>query len=73
MRVCIPSIKESNGSISVRLFFLFCSRVFISRSYENHFKIVIGNCKSRAVSIGLKVINALLEDCTELDYYNRHL
>ena len=26
---------QSNRSISVRLLFLFCSRVFISRSYEN--------------------------------------
>ena len=29
------SINQSNRSISVRLLFLFCSRVFISRSYEN--------------------------------------
>ena len=34
-RVCICSINQSNGSISVRLLFLFCSRVFISRSHEN--------------------------------------
>ena len=34
-RVCIHSINQSNRSISVRLLFLFCSRVFISRSYEN--------------------------------------
>ena len=27
--------NQSNRSISVRLLFLFCSRVFISRSYEN--------------------------------------
>ena len=33
--VCIRSIHQSNRSISVRLLFLFCSRVFISRSYEN--------------------------------------
>ena len=33
--VCIRSINQSNRSISVRLFFLFCSRVFVSRSYEN--------------------------------------
>ena len=32
--VCIRSINQSNRSISVLLFFLFCSRVFISRSYE---------------------------------------
>ena len=29
-RVCIRSINQSNRSISVRLLFLFCSRVFIS-------------------------------------------
>ena len=34
--VCIRSINQSNRFISVRLLFLFCSRVFISRSYENH-------------------------------------
>ena len=33
-RVCIRSINQSNRSIFVRLF-LFCSRVFISRSYKN--------------------------------------
>ena len=32
---CIRSINQSNRSISIRLLFLFCSRVFISRSYEN--------------------------------------
>ena len=34
-RVCIRSINQSNRPISVRLLFLFCSYVFISRSYEN--------------------------------------
>ena len=33
--VCICFIHQSNRPISVRLLFLFCSRVFISRSYEN--------------------------------------
>ena len=33
--VSVRSINQSNGSISVRLLFLFCSRVVISRSYEN--------------------------------------
>ena len=33
--VCIRFIHQSNRSISVRLLFLFCSRVFISRSYKN--------------------------------------
>ena len=31
----IRSINQSNRSIFFRLLFLFCSRVFISRSYEN--------------------------------------
>ena len=35
MRVCIRSINQPNCSFPVRLLFLFCSRVFISRSYEN--------------------------------------
>ena len=33
--VSVRSIKQSNRSISFRLLFLFCSRVVISRSYEN--------------------------------------
>ena len=33
--VYIRSINQSNRSISVRLLFLLCSGVFISRSYEN--------------------------------------
>ena len=34
-RLSVRSINQSNRSISVRLSFLFCSRAFISRSYEN--------------------------------------
>ena len=34
-RVRFRSINQPNRSISVRLFFLFCSRLFISRSHEN--------------------------------------
>ena len=34
-RVYIRSINQSNRSTSVRLLFLFCSRVFISKSYKN--------------------------------------
>ena len=34
-RVCIRLINQSKRSISVYLLFLFCLRVFISRSYEN--------------------------------------
>ena len=33
---------KSNRSISIRLLFLFCLHVFISRSYENH-----SNCTSQ--------------------------
>ena len=36
--VCILSTNQSNRSISVLLLFLFCSRVFIWRSYENRSK-----------------------------------
>ena len=34
-RVRFRSTNQSNRSICVRLFFLFCSRLFISRSHEN--------------------------------------
>ena len=34
-RVYIRSINQSNRYISVQLLYLFCSHVFISRSYEN--------------------------------------
>ena len=34
-RLSVRSTNQSNRSISVRLSFLFCSRAFISRSYEN--------------------------------------
>ena len=37
-RVSFRSINQSNRSLSVRLLFLFCTRIFISRSYENRFK-----------------------------------
>ena len=33
--VCIHSINQSNHSISICLLFLFCSRVYISRSFKN--------------------------------------
>ena len=32
---CIRSTNQSNRSIFIRLLLLFCSRVFISRSYES--------------------------------------
>ena len=34
-RVCVCLINQSYRSISVRLLFLFCLHIFISRSYEN--------------------------------------
>ena len=40
-RVCIRSINQLNSSISVRLLFLLCSRVFISKSYENRSYVII--------------------------------
>ena len=46
-RVCIRSINQSNCSISVRLLFLFCSRLFISQSYKNR-SIV---CRSKACTV----------------------
>ena len=44
-RVCIRSINQSHRPISVSLLFLFCSRVFISGSYENHSNIYRHLCK----------------------------
>ena len=43
-RVCSRLITQANRSVSVCLLFLFCSRVFIWRSYENRSKI---NIKTR--------------------------
>ena len=34
-RICFCLINQSNHSISVRLLCLFCSRVFVSRTFEN--------------------------------------
>ena len=39
-RLSVRSINQSNRSISVRLSFLFCSRAFISRSYENRSSVI---------------------------------
>ena len=44
---CIRSINQSNCSISVRLLFPFCWRLFISRSYKNR-SIV---CRSKACTV----------------------
>ena len=38
MHVCICLMNQSNCAISVCLLFLFCLRVFISRSYKNRSK-----------------------------------
>ena len=50
---CICSTNQSNRSISVRLLFLFCSRVFISRSYENRCNIKEKSC---TVCLSCKII-----------------
>ena len=56
--VCIRSINQSNRSISVLLLFLFCSRVFISRSYENR------SIKTVMIMIIMTVITIII-NCTE--------
>ena len=48
---CIRSTNQSNRSISVRLLLLCCSRVFISRSYENRSILLLCN-RSEHVSWG---------------------
>ena len=48
--VCIRSTNQSNRSISVRLLFLFCSRVFVLRSYENRSKAL--KCYNKSNSKG---------------------
>ena len=54
--ICTRSINQSNRYISVCLLFLFCSRVFISRSYEiapTNIVVVISNVdKTNSISPG---------------------
>ena len=50
-RVCIHSTKQSNHSISLCLLFLFSSRVFISRSYEN--RSISNECGTKQNSLHL--------------------
>ena len=59
-RLSVRSINQSNRSISVRLSFLFCSRAFISRSYENRSSNV---CKAAPIFSfwAPNGLNALLE------------
>ena len=45
-RVCIRSINQSNRFTSVRLWFLFCSRVFISRSRKSLYQLTDPNLGS---------------------------
>ena len=52
-RVCIRSINQSNRFTSARLWFLFCSRVFISRSRKSLYPDLCGR--------GLRVIS---QTCT---------
>ena len=58
-RVCIRSINQSNRSISVRLLFLFCSSVFISRSYENRCNIKEKSC---TVCLSCKIIKCKIQN-----------
>ena len=48
MHVCICLTNQSNRSISIRLLFLFCLHVFISRSYKNH-----SNCTSQLFELSV--------------------
>ena len=48
-RVCIRSINQPNRSISVRL--LFCSRVFISKSYKSRSIVTHSLCTVNIVSL----------------------
>ena len=60
------SLNQSNGSISVRLLFLFCSRVLISRSYENRCNrnIINGSAKcSTTVTDKLLSVAWLINGC----------
>jgi len=55
--VCIRLINQSNRSISVLLLFLFCSRIFISRSYEN--RSIKGKCAFQSLIIFLALLGSL--------------
>ena len=54
MRVCICLINQSNRSISVLLLFLFCSRVFISKLYENR----SNSCKTDMLQMSVFLHNS---------------
>ena len=63
IRAFACSINQSNRSISVRLFFLFCLRVFISRRYENHFNSWLSlNNKLTTSSLNQLLFNRLVKD-----------
>ena len=53
-RVCICLINQSNRSISVLLLFLFCSRVFISKLYENR----SNSCKTDMLQMSVFLHNS---------------
>ena len=71
-RVCIRSINQSNRSISVRLLFLFCSRVFIPRSYENRSPIIIYMMLTPKSSDKIQSLIFLRSTNKELTYHNSH-
>ena len=71
-RVCICSINQSNRSISIRLLFLYCPRVFISRSYESRsvfesatFSVRIKKFLRQPVSGCCLIHNFFFSDCLE--------
>ena len=71
-RVCIRSINQSNRSISVRLLFLFCSRVFIPRSYENRSHIIIYMMLTPKSSDKIQSLIFLRSTNKGLTYHNSH-
>ena len=71
-RVCIRSINQSNRSISVRLLFLFCSRVFIPRSYENRSHIIIYVMLTPKSSDKIQALIFLRSTNKGLTYHSSH-
>ena len=62
MRVCIHLINQSNCSISIRLLFLFCSQVVISRSFENRSYLIFSfsvNVSYHSYFVNVCVLTAL--------------
>ena len=69
-RICIRSINQSNRFISVRLMFLFCSRVFISWSYENRSKAMVKRT-TKTWNLFYKIVGKLVGRWCCAFYYPR--